>query len=138
MKKYLAEIIAIIAVVAVIIGGVYSGMVYRERNVKPIAPGEPNPGSIAVQATKTYSNGVHQVRGIISLPTPCHTLEVASAVMESYPEQVRIDLNVKDSGNPCIQVIDERAWSVDVKASEQASFQVMINGEVANIVWLPV
>ena len=145
MKKYLVEIIVCVIVLAAGIGGVYSVRKYNQTTFccgrpdnAPTKPMQPNPSSISVQATKTYSNGAHHISGTVSLPTPCHKLAVDAVTMESYPEQVIIKAVVTDPGNPCVQVIDERAWSIDVKASEQATFRMTINGEAADVAWLPV
>ena len=144
MKNFKIEIAVIVVVLLVMIAGVYSYRHYRsttrpvDTKPMPAMPMDPDLSSVAVQATKTYSNGVFHISGTFSLPTPCHTLDVTSLVAESYPEQVSINMTVQDPGNPCVQVIDERAWSIDVKASEQATFRANVNGQVANLVWLPV
>ncbi len=154
MKDFKIEIIVALVVLLVMGVGVYSYRQYRDANKgadqakpgmdrpivspQPSEPIGPNPSSMSVSATKTYTNGTFHIAGTVSLPTPCHNLDVSSRVMESYPEQVVIDMIVTDAGNPCVQVIDERAWSVDVKASENAVFSVRINAQPIKIQWLSV
>lgn len=41
----------------------------------------------------------------VNKPTPCHEIFVDEQIMESYPVQVRIDVQVRDSGGMCAQVI---------------------------------
>lgn len=104
---------------------------------QPVAkpPVDDSNGMTQVIATKTFVDGTHTVSGVIALPTPCHQLTTEARVMESFPEQVVIDINIVDTGAICIQVIDERPWQVQVQASEQATFRATFNGKPAALVF---
>src|SRR3989344_139799 len=62
---------------------------------------------------RTSDGDAHIYRGVIDLPTPCHTLKTNVLVAESYPEQVTIQLEVENPAPDvvCIQVIDTREFS---------------------------
>lgn len=78
--------------------------------------------------THTFRKGTHTVEGVVTLPTPCHELREDIVVAESFPEQVRIDLRIIATDGICIQVIDEREFSIDVDVDEAASFTLSIDG----------
>ena len=69
--------------------------------------------------------------GTVALPTPCHSLKQEVKVMESYPEQVRIDLTVENPSPEkfCAQQITQKEFSGEVKVSEKATVSVFLNGE---------
>jgi len=77
----------------------------------------------------TFDDGVHTISGEITLPTPCHELNENVRIAESFPEQVFIDLSVIDTGGICIQVLDQRSFSIDVEVDERASFTFTIDGK---------
>jgi hypothetical protein len=82
-----------------------------------------------VSVARSFANGTHTVKGVISLPTPCYELTHDVMIMESYPEQVVIQFTAKDQGGICVQVIDERPFEVTFQASEQATVRATLNGQ---------
>lgn len=86
-----------------------------------------NVGTLAV--THHFENGVHTYSGTVSKPTPCHIFESEVIIRESFPEQVTLDLTIKDSGQICIQVIGEEVFTITFEASEKALVDAAINGE---------
>jgi flagellar basal body-associated protein FliL len=62
-----------------------------------------------------------------TLPTPCYEYETEEVVMESYPEQVVITMNIEQSGDVCIQVIQEVEESGSFSASEEAQVSFVVN-----------
>jgi len=85
-----------------------------------------------------YNDGVHTYSGIVVTPTPCYSVETMAIVAESYPEQITIDVTlVNDTeGSVCATVLDEKSFSVDVRASEEAKLvHVRVNGEVVDWVF---
>ncbi len=79
-----------------------------------------------------YDDGLFRYFARIEKPTPCHQLEVEELIMESYPVQVRvnIDITYPDPELVCIQVIDveEVHGSIDID-HVPASFSLYVNGE---------
>ncbi len=75
-----------------------------------------------------FDDGTHTISGAVMLPTPCHELNENIRIAESFPEQVFIDLTTVDTGGICIQVIDERAFSIDVEVDVAASFALTFDG----------
>lgn len=86
-------------------------------------------GAQTISVTRSYANGTHTLRGVIALPTPCHTLSQEVRIMESYPEQVVIDFISEDSGAICVQVIDERPFEVTFQASDAVTIRATLNGK---------
>lgn len=156
MKKYAVEIIVALVVGLAIVAGIWSVSRVPESDpmrpqplpdrpvssgpdmppyvpptgTKP-APGEEPIAAMTIPATKSYQNGTYTVSGVLSLPTPCHELKTETRILESYPEQVVIEFTVVDSGGICVQVIDERPWTVQVKVSSEATFRAIVNGQAA-------
>ncbi len=75
-----------------------------------------------------FDDGIHTISGTVTLPTPCHELNENIRIAESFPEQVFVDLTTVNTGGICIQVIDERAFSIDVEVSEEATFALTFDG----------
>ncbi len=78
-----------------------------------------------------FENGIHTYKGILTVPTPCHELVSQVTVMESYPEQVTIDLKERGASNFCAQVITQTPFEVSFKASKDARVSVRLNGTPA-------
>jgi len=79
-----------------------------------------------------YNEGVLTYSGIIEKPTPCHTLEFQELVMESFPVQIRININVvePDEGTFCIQVIEEEEFSREIEIGhEPRNVAIFVNEE---------
>ena len=72
----------------------------------------------------------HTYTGVVSVPTPCHTLTTSVEVAESYPEQIFLNIfSIQNEGEMCAQVISEADFEVAVEASKDASLSgVMLNG----------
>ena len=81
--------------------------------------------------TQTYNEGVHTFSGTVTTPTPCYTVEATALVAESYPEQITINVTTASDGSDmCTQVIDEKEFSLEATASEEANVvAVIVNGE---------
>ena len=83
----------------------------------------------------SFDEGTHTVSGVIQLPTPCHTLTTDVAVAESFPEQVKITLAIPHDENICIQVIDDREFTVTFDASREA--RVIVQHETQTVTLPP-
>lgn len=135
---------ALIVLVLVAIGFLLLAFFYtrdakREGDPPANNPDAEAPVSQEVVATitkRTYQDGVHIWEGSVSLPTPCHGLELPSAtVAESYPEQVRIALISRPPSGPCAQVVTEKTFTANFKASQNASVSVTLDGKPASLVF---
>ncbi|KKS84204.1 MAG: hypothetical protein UV60_C0026G0011, partial [Parcubacteria group bacterium GW2011_GWA2_43_11] len=74
-----------------------------QNDTDPIEPAK-EPQSETRILNHLYKDGKHTYTGSITLQSPCHTLERTAFVAESFPEQIRVDLIVKDPepGTMCI------------------------------------
>jgi tetratricopeptide (TPR) repeat protein len=97
--------------------------------VKVEEPEVPEEKGIAIQ--HAYKDGKHTYSGTIQTPTPCYTLEGSALVAESFPEQITLELTLHapEPGVMCIQVLAEKDFTIEVSASEGATFKgVRVNG----------
>mgnify|MGYP003394096470 FL=1 len=129
-------------VILVVIGAVY----FSTRDSAPVSTGEPNPngnGSVLPAEIQTitvehaFKDGTHIVAGNVTVPTPCDSLDVKTRIMESFPEQVILDFETTNSGEICAQVLSDRRFKLDFKASEKATIRATMNGNPANLVLIP-
>lgn len=81
----------------------------------------------------TYAKGTHTVTGTVVLPTPCYDLTTAVTVSSSTPEVATIVLATADPGGICIQVTDDRDFSVTFDASADAQIQVQRDGVLLSV-----
>jgi len=109
---------------------------YRNTNPADIVSDDEFQGFVPefIEADYFYDEGVHTYEGVVLLPTPCYSLESEAIVRESYPEQVTISFLSEDSGEVCIQVIDERPFKVIFQASEEANIDVLFNDQQVPLV----
>jgi len=87
-----------------------------------------------VKLNTLWANGTLKYSGSVTFPTPCHTLVSSAKVLESHPEQVRIDLIADADESPpstvCAQVITAKDFSGEVKVSKDATVSVYLDGEL--------
>ena len=86
-----------------------------------------------------YENGILEYRITVEKPTPCHTIEKEEIIMESYPVQIIVDIEIKSQTfpnkpglefMPCIQVIDEEVVEGTINIGHKpGSFVIRVNGE---------
>jgi hypothetical protein len=62
-----------------------------------------------------------------TLPNPCYKYNIEEIVMESYPEQVVITMNIEQTGDVCIQVIQEVEEKGTFSASQEAQVSFKVN-----------
>lgn len=86
----------------------------------------------SINLTFTYADNAFAYNGTVQKPTPCHSVETDLRIMESFPEQVELDINVVPTDEICAQVIDEEELSGEITVSEYASIRVYLNGEVVD------
>lgn len=95
------------------------------------------PDITRVDAKHYYIDGVHTLVGEIDFPTPCDLLEAEAVVLESYPEQVRIDLGVINNADTCPKTITAQRFKVDAKASPEATFSAKFLGRDIELNLIP-
>src|SRR3990167_10568207 len=80
---------------------------------------------------KNYENNLLKYAGTVEVPSPCHEIRQETKIMESYPEQVRIDLSVINppADKVCAQQITQKKFSGEMKVSENASVSVFLDGK---------
>lgn len=107
-----------------------------EENIEPNEQAEvPTPKRI--DAKHFYIDSKHTFVGEMVMPTPCDLLDVSAVVMESYPEQVRLDFKVVNTSENCAQVLTNQRFSVEAIASEEAKITATFNDEPAELNLIP-
>ena len=80
-----------------------------------------------IPVTRSFDGNTHTYTGVITLPTPCYNLNVEAIVAESFPEQVRVEINATPTGEVCAQVLTDKPFQVSFQASERATVQGFLN-----------
>lgn len=77
-----------------------------------------------------YADGKISYAGTIEKPTPCDTLRVEELILESYPEQVIIDIIIEKSDMMCAQVISYEDVLGEIElANPPSSVTIRFQGE---------
>ena len=97
---------------------------------KSAAREEPNVNHITtkIQVIHQFKNGLHTYVGNIETPTPCHSISGEAIVKESYPEQVDIRIEIKESEEICAQVVTTKKFKVSFSASDNPVVRAFVNG----------
>lgn len=84
-----------------------------------------------IYVVHTYEDGLHRLEGELTVPTPCHEVDIETRIAESYPEQVMIDFTIvpPEEGRVCTQVLTDKRFTVEYRASEDAIINAALNGE---------
>jgi len=131
-ETWYSKAIAIFLFFAFSIAAFYLGAKYEKstalRNTGAVVS---SPSRSKVVFQKSYEDNLLKYQGTVEVPSPCHNLIPETKVMESYPEQVRIDLTITDPspGIFCTQQITQKDFSGEHKVSEGVKVTVFLNGE---------
>jgi len=90
-----------------------------------------------IDAKHYFVDGVHTFVGEIQMPTPCDLLAVDSLVMESYPEQIRLDFTVVNNSEMCAQVVTAQRFKASATASEAATVSATFMGRAVELNLVP-
>jgi hypothetical protein len=74
-----------------------------------------------IDAKHYYIDGTHTFVGEVVMPTPCDLLEVEALVMESFPEQIKLDFKVINNSESCAQILTTQRFKVEATASSEAT-----------------
>lgn len=138
-------IILVITVFALIVAGMFI-FAYLKRGEMVVQPPVESgadieevayPDITRIEAKHYYIDGVHTFVGELQLPTPCDLLEGEAAVMESMPEQIRLDFNVINNSNSCAQVTTVQRFKIEAKASVEATVTATFMGRDVELNLIP-
>src|SRR3989344_5302893 len=107
------------------IAAFYLGVKYQKSiiyKVRSTISSFPAPVKSRVTFQKSYGDNLLKYQGTVEVPNPCHEIRQETKIMESYPEQVRIDLSIVDPvpGIVCVQQVAQKNFSGELKVSENA------------------
>jgi hypothetical protein len=74
-----------------------------------------------------FEEGVHKIKGLVEMPSACHSLEIEARVAESYPEQVSIVFTSQSDAEVCILILEQREFEIEFNASDKASIKFIWN-----------
>lgn len=90
-----------------------------------------------IDAKHYFIDGVHTFVGEIQMPTPCDLLEVDTVVMESYPEQIKLNFSVVNNSETCAQVLTAQRFKTSATASEAATVSATFMGRAVELNLIP-
>ena len=130
---------------ALIVAGMFIFAYLKKQEVSAPAPVASSTPTVVVpyaditriDAKHYFINGVHTFVGEIPFPTPCDLLESTAVVMESYPEQIRLDFTVINNAEMCAQVVTAQRFLVTATASEQATTTATFMGRPVELNLVP-
>lgn len=133
-ETWYSKFIAIFLFFAFSIAAFYLGAKYQKstalKNTGQVIT-SPAPAKGKVTFKKSFDGNSLKYEGTVEVPTPCHEINQEVKVMESYPEQVRIDLSIVNpsADKVCAQQLTKKEFSGEVKVSESAADSVFLNGQ---------
>ena len=135
-ETWYSKAIAIFLFFVFPIAAFYLGVKYQKSivyKVKSTISSYKVPAKSKATFQKSFEDNLLKYNGTVEAPTPCHEIRQETKIMESYPEQVRIDLTIENPapGNVCVQQITKKEFSGEVKVSESATVSVFLDGEKA-------
>lgn len=137
-------IILIVTLFALIVAGMFVFAYLKRQEVATPAPvvvteqpAIPYADITRIDAKHYFIDGVHTFVGEVPFPTPCDLLEANSTVMESYPEQIRLDFTVINNAETCAQVVTAQRFMVTATASEGATVTATFMGRPVELNLIP-
>jgi hypothetical protein len=125
--------VATLVVVVAILGLIYVGGLGTLKNSRADDGNVDEQPLKTITAERTFADGIHVVRGVIELPTPCHGLSIETTVTESYPEQVALNFYSSTTAEMCAQVETPVEYREEFQASGYAIIRAYWNGEPAKL-----
>lgn len=76
-----------------------------------------------------FKDGTHVFMGEVESPTPCHQVSA-----QIFPGEIaELNIEIKDSGNICAQVVTNIPYKVSFSAPENQKFSAKLNGQPVNL-----
>lgn len=97
----------------------------------------PYPDITRIDAKHYFIAGKHTLVGEVNFPTPCDLLEANAVVMESFPEQIKVDFNVINNSDTCVQVATAQRFKVEATASDSSIFSATFMGRDVELNLIP-
>lgn len=90
-----------------------------------------------IDAKHYFIDGEHTFVGEILLPTPCDLLTTEAVVMESFPEQIKLEFSVINNSEMCAQVVTPQRFLISAKASNAATVTAVFMGRDIDLNLIP-
>lgn len=75
------------------------------------------------------ATNTHTLEGVITLPTPCHTLTNTVATDGPADTDITIAFTTAQGGEICTQVLSQKIFHIEFKAAENATIHATLNGQ---------
>ncbi|MBU1119995.1 hypothetical protein KKA50_02280 [Patescibacteria group bacterium] len=118
-------LISVIALLLIVVSGIFVYLYLQNKNQQ--SSKEINQNNFTLTYTyKGNNNWEYTVDG--TLPTPCFSANTEALVMESYPEQVKIQVKTLEDTNVeiCSTVLKEYTYSGTFNASSKATVSLVV------------
>lgn len=90
-----------------------------------------------IDAKHFFVDGIHTYVGELVMPTPCDLIDVTASVMESFPEQIKLDFTVINNAEMCAQVVTAQRFLVTATASADAVTTATFMGRPVELNLIP-
>lgn len=131
MDKSKKTVLITTLVAIVLLGSAY--LIYSNFIKQDSAPKEDTPTSYTFEEenftlyTEYVADSEWEYTVTGTVPTPCHDVNINTQVMESFPEQVVVNVTViTDPEDVCIQVIQDINKTGTFQASEEAKISLNV------------
>ncbi len=89
-----------------------------------------------ITAQHKFEAGIHEIAGMVDVPSPCHTLVAESFLLEN-DTVVEVRFSTLLEGEECPQQIDEVPFHVTFEADEGVAIQATWNGTPVRLNLVP-
>ncbi len=85
-----------------------------------------------ISLSDSYRRGKHTIRGSVSIPTTCYTVDSKSLLVPSTtPQVIRVDLFIPKDNGRCLDLPSTDSFKIIEKASKNSIIKVYINNTFA-------
>ncbi len=133
-----------IAILALIVVGMFTFAHLKNQELKqdPVVVEEtadlvPYSEITRIDAKHYFRDGQHTYVGEILMPTPCDLLTTEALVMESFPEQIKLQFSVINNSDTCAQMLTPQRFLITATASGEAVAAAIFMGRVVELNLIP-
>lgn len=90
-----------------------------------------------IDAKHYFIDGEHTFAGEILLPTPCDLLATDAIILESFPEQIKLEFSVINNSEMCAAVVTPQRFLITAKASSDATVSANFMGRMVELNLIP-
>jgi len=114
---------------ALIVLAAFAALLYFRPAVAPVERETFETPALPVSISSTYLDGVHTIEGAVTLRNRCQRLDTIATLDETLsPALIRIDVTSEHDEGICLEVPEERTFTLEVEGPEAVRMEVFVNG----------